>query len=227
MINDSKKGLAKLKNALGEKDAKKWYKNTTMSDDIADLILKFGIYELFSIRKITRFKNSYNMNHDGVQKDENPNNEKHICKKMFRTSKNGKYDEIGKIIDYETPIRNTADDKGYKGIDMISYNAETNTLILLETKNQSSPETLLRAAMEVFTYWKVVDHQKLLYDFNLPYDTLVKKAVLLFKDTRAYDEYYKETSPITIELMKTLGVEFYGIKEKDGDYEVFIPKRLK
>ncbi|MDE6110475.1 MAG: hypothetical protein K2F65_01030 [Eubacterium sp.] len=221
----------------------------TRSEELADAILNNdGVSKLFSIRKITRCDKSRSYfvkehNIDNAQKkidenkklDENKNpklGEVLICNKMFISSAIKPYDCIGSIIDYQTPMRNTANDKGYKGVDLISYNKDEGSLILLEAKKPGSQETLLRAVLEVFTYWKIIDHQKLLYDFSENdrckgldvYNTTIKKAVLIFDNSSAYREYYEGTSPKTIELMKKLGVDFYGIREKDDDYEVFIPE---
>lgn len=230
-------------------NAKEWYKQNYCTPDIAEEFANAilnpktvaprikdenrGITRLFSVSKITRSNSPYAMDHDGKQENEDLKSEKHICKRLFRSNKF--YEIIGKIIDYETPMRNTADDEGIKGIDMLSYNSKTNTLFLLETKNQTNSESLLRASLEVFTYWKITDHQKLLYDFSKkfpelnikPYDTLVKKAVLLFKGTYAYKEYVDKISPKTIVLMKELGVDFYGIREEGSDYVVFDPNNEK
>lgn len=235
--------------------ANKWYKmkNTqnkdfwnakTRSEDLATAILNNdGISKLFAIRKITRcdksrsyFIKEHNITNAQEKIDENKKitlGEVLICNKMFISSAVKPYNFIGNVIDYQTPIRNTSNDDGYKGIDLISYNKNENSLILLEVKKPKSPETLLRAVLEVFTYWKIIDHQKLLYDFSKSergkeldvYNTKIRKAVLLFEGTHAYNEYEKDLSPKTIELMKKLGVDFYGIREKDGDYEVFIPEK--
>lgn len=176
----------------------------------------------------------YPVDHKDTQKGDNDNNEKHICKRIFKASKQEEKlykSTIGKIIDYETPIRNTSEDEGYKGIDLLSYSKDSNILYFLEAKGPSSGESLLRAVLEVFTYWKVVDHEKLLYDFKNkmpeisidPFETKIKKAVLLFEGSPIYIEYVNNESPNTIKLMKKLGVGFFGIKKVGDGYEVFVP----
>lgn len=236
--------------SLFKQDANVWYKssNKEISEKFAEYVLdekNDGIYWLFSIGKITRCKTKsdsrnnsdkrvYAVNHEDTQTGDKDNNEKHICKRIFKAAKqdeNQYKSTIGQIIDYETPIRNTSKDKGYKGIDMLSYHKESDTLFFLEAKRQDSDEPLLRAVLEVFTYWKVVDHEKLLYDFKNkmpelsidPFETKVKKAVLLFEDSPIYNEYVNNESPNTIKLMKKLGVGFYGIRETGDGYEVFVP----
>ena len=49
-------------------------------------------------------------------------------------------------------------------------------------------------------------------------------TVLLFEDSYAYNEYVNNAGPHTIELMNKLGVEFYGIRKKDNNYEYLFLK---
>ena len=235
--------------SLFEQDANVWYKkvNKTIAEKIAEYILQdgtFGIYWLFSIGKITRWKAKgkprddknmrlYSVDHEDTQNNNKTDIETHICKDLVATSRcKGKtYDHVGTCIDYQTPIRNTRKDKGYNGIDLISYDEKSDTLFFLEAKGPNSREPLLRAALEVFTYWKVADHEKLLYDFKVhmpelsidPFKTRIKKAVLLFEDSPIYQEYVNHKSPNTIALMKELDVGFYGIRKAGDEYEIFVP----
>lgn len=243
--NLERRAVEKLKSET----AWRWYKlddsnhgfwnNDDRYEILAKIILEKGLHKLFAIKKITRTGQYALKSHNVINAKKNlsENKKDHldeelICRKMFLSGLTNPYNAIGYIIDYETPLQNTDADEGLKGIDLLSYNADADTLILLETKKSDSPESLLRAVLEVFTYWKIADHQKMLYDFCEkfpdfgidPSCTAVRKAVLLFKDSIAYNEYVKSSSLKTIELMKKLGVEFYGIEPSGDDYEVFIPQ---
>lgn len=219
---------------------------------LAKEILASGLPQLFAIKKITRTgtyaMKSHDVEHAQKNLDKNKKNfldEVLICQKIYVSGTTKPYNKIGWILDYETPLPSNGDDQGLDGIDMLSYNEETKTLTLLEAKKPFGTESLLRAVLEVFTYWKIIDHEKLLYDFSQSqraadlhlskhlrdnlYDIQVKKAVLLFNTSAAYKEYkdgynsdLEKCSPV-VQLMRTLGVGFYGIKECDGDYEVFDP----
>lgn len=244
-LNIEKRAKQKLKSET----AWRWYKldepnkgfwnNDNRYEILAKEILEKGLPKLFAIKKITRTGQYALKSHNATNaKNKLSGNKKAhldeelICRKMFLSGLPKAYSEIGNIIDYETPLQNTDADEGLKGIDLLSYNTDTDTLILLETKRLDSSESLLRAVLEVFTYWKIADHQKLLYDFGEkfpnfginPSRTSVRKAVLLFERSSAFEEYVNKTSPNTIALMQKLGVDFYGICEKDGDYEIFIPE---
>lgn len=194
--------------------AQDWYKdkNTSKSraEDFAKCILNKNLNDLFSIKKITRENTYKTATHDGkTQQDTSNREEERIALAMF--AKN--YPLVGKVIDYQVPLKDKRSDKGIGKIDVIAYHTGTETLTLLELKKPDSTETLLRAVLEVFTYWQTVDHKKLLADFGLPDNTKVEKAVLLFENSYAFEEYKQRKSPHTIELMETLDVKFYGIKE--------------
>jgi len=121
---------------------------------------------------------------DGKIKDENSNREEEkIAMKLFHSSQNqGKvFDIIGKIIDYQTPLKNVQTDDAGK-IDLLAYNEKENpkTLRILELKKPDSEETMLRCVLEAYTYLKVVDKDKLLKDFGLPKNTKIKGKINFF-----------------------------------------------
>ena len=203
-------------------EPKAWYKSEYTSKSRAEefaneILTNNGTDKLNAIEKITRTA-SYNPNHTGVTKNEASNRtEERIALDMF----NKNY-AVGHIRDYQIPLKNSNEDTGVGDIDLMAYNKDNQTLTLLELKQRQSDETLLRAVLEIFTYWKILDHQKLLVDYGMPQTTIVKKAVLLFEHSYAYNEYMQKLSPKTIELMGKLDVEFYGIRKEADEYEVFM-----
>jgi hypothetical protein len=68
---------------------------------------------------------------------------------------------------------------------------------------------LLRCVLEVFTYWKILDHEKFLYDFNLPQNAVIEKAVLVFEGSQPHNDWLDGNQPYVKELMKQLGVGLY------------------
>jgi RecB family endonuclease NucS len=163
-----------------------------------------------NIKQITR-ENSYKtFSHDGKVKNESTSNrtEEITAKKMFNNS----YSRIGKIIDYQIPLKNEQSDKAGK-VDLISYDKEKNKLYLLElkvpkVKTDKESETLLRSVLEIYTYSIQVDNDKLLKDFNL-HNASIQASVLHVEDNTAFDEYFNESSSIKVKkLMKALNVEF-------------------
>ena len=137
-------------------------------------------------------------------------NEEYIALGMFK--KNFEY--IGEIIDYQTPLKNKRSDRIGK-IDLLSYD---NCLHMLELKGQGSKETLLRCILEIYTYWKTVNREKLVSDFGKPKNTKVCKGILIWKDCQAHKDF--EQLPKTKELARKLEVDVYVLEKNDNRIEV-------
>ena len=177
--------------------------------------------ELFDeIKPITR-ENSYKVDsHDGKIKNEKSEREEEIiAMKLFDFSQNqGKvFDIIGKIIDYQTPLKNVRGDKAGK-IDLLAYNENEKTLRILELKRPDSKETMLRCVLEAYTYLKVVDKAKLLKDFGLPENTKIKACPFVFYDGEQHQEMQQDRKNLK-ELMKKLDVEPIYLKGEGGEYK--------
>ena len=148
-----------------------------------------------------------------------------IAMKLFDFSQNqGKvFDIIGKIIDYQTPLKNVQTDKAGK-IDLLAYNEKENpkTLRILELKKLDSKETMLRCVLEAYTYLKIVDKAKLLKDFGLPEDTIIKACPFVFYGKEQYREMQaiKDDRKNLGKLIEKLGIEVIYLEEKDGEYSI-------
>jgi len=177
--------------------------------------------ELFNeIKLITREKSYKVKTHDGIIKnEESKREEEKIAMKLFDFSQNrGKvFDIIGKIIDYQTPLKNVRGDKVGK-IDLLAYNENEKTLRILELKRPDSKETMLRCVLEAYTYLKVVDKAKLLKDFGLTEDTKIKACPFVFYDDEQYKEIQEDRKHLK-ELMKNLDVEPIYLKGEGGEYK--------
>ena len=178
--------------------------------------------ELFNeIKLITREKSYKVKTHDGIIKnEESKREEEKIAMKLFDSSQNkGKvFDIIGKIIDYQTPLKNVRGDKAGK-IDLLAYNENEKTLRILELKKPDSKETMLRCVLEAYTYLKVVDKDKLLKDFGLPENTVIKACPFVFYGKEQYKEMQQDRKHLK-ELMKNLDVEPIYLKGEGGEYSV-------
>lgn len=176
------------------------------------------------IKPITREKNYKVKTHDGKIKNEKSNREEEIiAMKLFELSQNqGKvFDIIGKIIDYQTPLKNIRADKAGK-IDLLAYNEEEKILRILELKRPNSDETMLRCVLEAYTYLKVVDKVKLLKDFGLPENTEIKACAFVFYDGKQYKKMQeiKDNRKNLGKLIGKLGIEVIYLKEENGEYSV-------
>ena len=198
-------------------DSKEYY-----TEVVAEWILK-NIYLFDYIKPITREKSYKVDSHDGKNKDNDSNREEEkIAMKLFDSSQNqGKvFDIIGKIIDYQTPLKDIQTDKAGK-IDLLAYNEKENpkTLRILELKRPDSNETMLRCVLEAYTYLKVVDKAKLLKDFGLPKDTEIKACPFVFYDGEQYKEMQEDRKNLK-ELIEKLEIEVIYLEEKDGEYSI-------
>ena len=199
-------------------DSKEYY-----TEVVAEWILK-NIYLFDYIKPITREKSYKVDSHDGKNKDKDSNREEEkIAMKLFDLSQNqGKvFDVIGKIIDYQTPLKDIQTDKAGK-IDLLAYNESKKTLRILELKKPDSEETMLRCVLEAYTYLKVVDKDKLLKDFGLPEDTEIKACPFVFYDGEQHQEMkeIKDSRKNLGELIEKLGIEVIYLKEENGEYSV-------
>ena len=142
--------------------------------------------------------------------------------KLFELSQNqGKvFDIIGKIIDYQTPLKDIQTDKAGK-IDLLAYNEneEEKTLRILELKKPDSEETMLRCVLEAYTYLKVVDKDKLLKDFGLPENTKIKACPFVFYGKEQYKEMQEDRKNLKdlIKELVTINVEKFNKKIDDKD----------
>ena len=192
-------------------DSKEYY-----TEVVAEWILK-NIYLFDYIKPITREKSYKVDSHDGKNKDNDSNREEEkIAMKLFDLSQNqGKvFEIIGKIIDYQTPLKDIQTDKAGK-IDLLAYNEKEKpkTLRILELKRPDSKETMLRCVLEAYTYLKIADKTKLLKDFELPEDTIIKACPFVFVEGEQYKEIQEDRKYLK-ELMKKLDVEPVYLKEE-------------
>ena len=196
-------------------DTKEYY-----TEIIAECLLD-NFYLFNTIKMISR-ESSYKVKtHDGKIKAENSNREEEkIAMELFDYSQNKgvTFDIIGKIIDYQTPLKNVQKDDVGK-IDLLAYNENEKTLRILELKRPDSKETMLRCVLEAYTYLKIVDKAKLLKDFGLPEDTIVKACPFVFVEGEQYKEIPEGRENLK-KLIDELGIEIIYLKEENGEYEV-------
>ena len=178
--------------------------------------------ELFNDIKMISRENSYKVDsHDGKIKNQKSGREEEIiAMKLFDFSQNqGKvFDVIGKIIDYQTPLKDIQTDKAGK-IDLLAYNKKEKILRILELKRPGSKETMLRCVLEAYTYSKVVDKAKLLKDFGLAEDTVIKACPFVFYGKEQYREMQQDREHLK-DLIEKLGIEVIYLEEKNGEYSI-------
>ena len=197
------------------KDSREYY-----TEIIAEWLLSH--VDLFNKIKLINREGSYRIeSHDGkIINQESNRAEEKIAMKLFDYSQNkGEiFDKIGKIIDYQIPLKNIQTDDAGK-IDLLAYNEDTDTLRILELKKSDSKETMLKCLLEVYTYLKIVNKDKLLKDFGLPKDTIVKASPLVFFEGMQYKEMQEDRKNLK-KLMEKMEIEPVYLIEKNGKYKV-------
>ncbi len=171
---------------------------------------------LNSIPEITRETSYKTESHDGIFSENSNRVEEIIAMKMYNQSKVYDYDLVGKMIDYQTPLKNKRFDEAGK-IDLLSYDGKT--VRVLELKKPDSNETMLRCVLEGYTYLKTANKEKLFYNFDFPNDAEFKASPFVFKDKIQHEEF-KEKRPWLKELMKLLDSKPYFISEVNGKFIV-------
>lgn len=146
------------------------------------------------------------------QKDSN-RVEEITAMKMFNYCKAGQeYALIGKIIDYQTPLKANRGDVAGK-IDLLSYNGHV--LRILELKKPDSTETMLRCVLEGYSYMMTVDSVKLLDEWKLPRDTVMKASPLVFRNGVQYLEMQEERKWLKKLMAELESVPFYIVEQNE------------
>ena len=189
------------------------YYTEVVAEFICDNITEFKN----GIPKITREASYRTDGHNGSFDKDTPREEERIAMEMYVQSQQGmKYDYIGDIIDYQTPLKNKRCDVAGK-IDLLSYDGST--LYILELKKPDSDESMLRCVLEGYTYMQTVDKGKLLDDFNLSADTIVVASPFVFRDKVQYEQMREDRTHL-FRLMGLLESKPYYITKEDNIYKV-------
>lgn len=159
-------------------DTREYYSELFSTELLTHLLAK-------KIPAISRSSSYKTTSHFPIQiTDESNREEENFAKRLCGLH----IDKLGQIIDYQIPLKDVQKDGAGK-IDLISFNKKDNTLYLIELKYKNNEETLLRASLEIFTYFHTVDQVKLKADYGFTSSEIkVKPAVLLVTNCNAYNE---------------------------------------
>jgi len=195
-INELKKELSNIEN-LYKSNCVNWKGTTKDTDELYSEIIAIELLqkqkEFDKIKTVTRTETYCRENHCNIEIDicNSNRDEENFAKRITGLTLNN----LGLIKDFQIPLKDTRTDKGLGKIDLISFNEKAKTLYLIELKYEGNKETLLRASLESFTYYKIVDKTKLINDcLNKVYNHIdpntitVKPAVLVVPKCKAYDE---------------------------------------
>ena len=230
-IKELKKELSSIENLYKAKcinwTGKTKDTNELYSEIIANELLR-ELKEFDKISTVTRSKTYCRENHCNIEIDicNSNRDEENFAKRITGLKLEG----LGLIKDYQVPLKDTRENKGLGKIDLISFNEETKTLYLIELKYEGNNETLLKASLESYTYYKTIDKTKLINDcFNNqkfilnkvynqidPSEINVKPAVLVVPKCNAYDELEDieigENRPKLKALALALDIKYFTIE---------------
>jgi hypothetical protein len=131
---------------------------------------------------------NYKVDHSKSHLDKTNRIEEHLVMQFYADNGKGYIKRIfGKILDYQVPMKKSNEDKGVKAIDFI--NLKNNILYLSETKAPNSKESLLKAILEIQTYYQIVSKSKLIKDFHINDNVLIKKSIVIYSNTKAYKQF--------------------------------------
>lgn len=169
---------------------------------------------------ITRKISYKTKGHDGEFDFASNREEEKIAMQIFIQSRDySPFPLIGKIEDYQTPLKSSADDEAGK-IDLLSFDGKI--MRILELKKPNSKETMLRCVLEGYTYLKIADHNKLITDFGYKPENVILKASPFVFHGGAQHKEMAEPRPHLRKLMELLdskpfyikGIEKYDVVEE-------------
>lgn len=146
----------------------------------------FQHFDLFDKIQVIQRENYKVSSHNGLTKRQISNRlEERIALSLFEKN----VSPIGKIIDYQIPLKKIMKDIAGK-IDLLAFNEETATLYLIELKAPKSKETLIRSVLEIYTYYKLLNIQKLIENYELKNKCKkIKLCSLFFINSKQDKEY--------------------------------------
>lgn len=204
--------------------------NRLCTEIIAEFLLaeeNFKMLNDIAPQSRTAVGKKYNMGYRGEYPEfANHDSEKIIAIDLYNQCREqGPFDYIGEIIDYQTPLKTKRKDS-YGEIDLLSVDEKEKIVYLLELKKKNAkvPETMLRCALEVFTYYKVVDKNNLLKEFGKEgYD--IRISPLVFMGDVQYNEWVDMNNgnrPMLKLLMKKMRAVPFFLNSQDIKYQYMI-----
>ncbi len=213
------------------KDTKEFY-----SEVVAEWLLKNDF--IFDCIETIDVDGNYNQEHivTGSKKyASGKNREDHYPKQMYAYCNDGetkqKYSEIGRIIDFQVPLDPTQNISKVGKIDLFSKNGKK--VYLLEYKvEDNAQESLLRAVLEIYTYFRQLNHKK----FKRQYKNLgieesdnIIPAVLIYENKKSaqFNQCDKTQYPSLWKLIKNLKIKVFVISGRQDRVDLYKIQEVK
>ena len=110
-------------------------------------------------------------------------------------------------------------------IDLLSESKEEKKIYILELKKEDSKETFLRSALEAYTYYRIVDKEKMFIDFGLDSSFGIKASPLVYMGSRQEAEYMESGRKFLHKLLEKMEIVPFFISE-NVDFSVNISECL-
>lgn len=195
-------------------------KTSDTNEYYSEVVAKFVLDNIEEFRRgipiIKRMKPYKSAERNGEFQHGSNRIEEITAMKMFNQSQKGdEYSFIGKIIDYQTPLKSKRGDVAGK-IDLLAYNGAT--LRILELKKQDSVETMLRCVLEGYTYMRTIDKVKLLNEWGMPENTHIKASPFVYRYGAQYQEMEEGRKWLKQLMYELDSVPFYIVEDNEKYY---------
>lgn len=192
---------------------------------IAKLLID-NIEKIRRIKPIERKKLYSNKDRNGNIERITNRGEEIFAKILFNSYKDKNFSDLGKIIDYQIPLKADAkkdsESTGVGKVDLFSFSEERKKIYFIELKAENAKDTLLRCILEAYTYTRQVNYKKFCdsYDClkqmkNEEQDDVIVPIVMIFEGSKAHNMYKNENSQYSnvLYLADKLHVKFAFIKK--------------
>ena len=137
---------------------------------ISEIIAQYVLNKNIKLEYKSELKDNFETDHIGKYGD-SITNEKSLCRSWFNTKFPKELESLGFAIDYETNLRPNVK----TNIDITSFNPKLKKMYLIEAKGNgkicdgytyySSKESLLRAILEIETYYETLKNNNLINNY--------------------------------------------------------------
>lgn len=155
--------------------------NKGAMETLASFLLAQGLTEkLTTVKRISRRESYRTESHAKFKRGE-----EHLARVLLGWN----LGTLGEVIDYQVPLKSRKLDRAGK-IDVLSLcrNGDGGILNLIELKTYGNQDSLLRAVLEIATYARTIDSGKLLRDYGLTPQCVIRACVLAPPGCRCYEE---------------------------------------
>ncbi|MBI1823620.1 MAG: hypothetical protein HYR80_05865 [Nitrospirae bacterium] len=214
--------------SLYKSNCVKWAHQTTddkrfCTEVISEELLNINNWKFNTITRESDYVAHYDIKNTKLLPKPKPQVKKESEKRRaIRLFKKGMAFNFGEIIEYQVPIKDKRD-SGSGEIDLVAYNKTRKILYIIELKfTGNKSDTLLRAILEIETYFNQINKNKFKSNFHRlrgPFNK-IEKAVLLYPKCRAYDESIEMNEgnrPKLKELINKLTINVFTVPDQAGD----------